>query len=60
MFITLDEVINGWVVKIQDNYEVKSNEFVETKREALSRIESYINKAQIHELNLLIEGSRRQ
>jgi len=57
MRIELTELINGFVLQIYDDYEIV-NEFHETKRSALSAIERYINKAQIHELNLIIEGSR--
>jgi hypothetical protein len=53
MMILLDELINGWVLSLPDN----KPEYFETKREALQALEHYINSAQIHELNLLIEGS---
>lgn len=53
MLIILDELINGWVLKIDG----KQPEYFETKREALQAIEKYISNAQTHELNLLIEGS---
>ena len=59
MNINLNELINGWVLEIIDEKGVKS-EFVETKREAFNLIDTYITNAQIHELNLLIEGSRQQ
>ncbi len=60
MMISINELKNGYVVKILDDFKVLINEFVETRIEALELVEKYINSECIHELKLRTEGAGLQ
>jgi len=52
MTIILDELVNGWLVKIYDN-GIPVNEYCETKRDALITIQNYVDRRLNTELKLL-------